>query len=309
MAEQRLVDGLVQMGMGEAQAHAALADDSDGELCRAVETILSQHAAAPNGAPPSSELFEQLASVWADAEAPRSRARQTPSQAGCPEFLIGQERLIPRKNIAALMTKALPKGTKIAFESKLLMQELVSEFIAFVTAEANDFTIADHRKSVSVEDHLKAFEGLDLDCFLPAFETASTALPGGRPHPTNSPLPLKRGVKRTPSDDSDATTIDNDNESLDGAKPIDSSVADSSLSESSREPPKPASVDSWIPRCLADKDEKSTRDVRSKRKAPNDIPSGARCARTAGADRADPLAPSWWSEAARLGQPHAYACS
>ena len=58
------------------------------------------------------------------------------------------------------MTSELPKGAKISKEAKLLMQEMVSEFICFVTAEANDFSLVENHKAVTQEDHLNALESL-----------------------------------------------------------------------------------------------------------------------------------------------------
>ena len=46
-----------------------------------------------------------------------------------------QERYLPIANISRIMKGALPKNAKIAKDSKELVQECVSEFIAFITSE------------------------------------------------------------------------------------------------------------------------------------------------------------------------------
>jgi len=52
------------------------------------------------------------------------------------------------------------------------MQEFVSEFICFVTSEANDTSLAANRKAISQEDILNALENLDLAAFVPPMEAA-----------------------------------------------------------------------------------------------------------------------------------------
>ena len=57
------------------------------------------------------------------------------------EPLRDQDRLLPVANVARLMASELPPDAKIAKEAKVLMQEMVSEFICFLTGEANDISI------------------------------------------------------------------------------------------------------------------------------------------------------------------------
>ena len=58
------------------------------------------------------------------------------------------------------MSMELPKDAKIARDAKHLMQELVSEFICFITSEANDISLAEKRKAISQEDILESFSVL-----------------------------------------------------------------------------------------------------------------------------------------------------
>jgi histone H3/H4 len=91
----------------------------------------------------------------------RSRARRAPVQpASVPEPLREQDRLLPMANVARLMANVLPKDAKISKDTKVMMQELVSEFICFITAEANDNCIAENRNAVSQEDLESAFDTL-----------------------------------------------------------------------------------------------------------------------------------------------------
>jgi histone H3/H4 len=129
-------------------------------------------------------------------------------------------------NLARLMASVLPKDAKISKDTKVLMQELVSEFICFITAEANDSSIAENRKAIALDDHVSAFETLgqltrapknsgadassqppsqpevpvlvrmdaDLDCFLPVLCAATKVLPNmkaARPDLTDAPTTLQ----------------------------------------------------------------------------------------------------------------------
>jgi len=83
------------------------------------------------------------------------------------------------------MAAELPKDAKISRDAKVLMQEMVTEFICFITAEANDFSVAEGKKAITLDDQLAAFDSLDLACYLPVLEAAAKVLPNyksGRAH-------------------------------------------------------------------------------------------------------------------------------
>jgi len=102
-----------------------------------------------------------------------------------------QDRLLPMANIAWLMAAELTKDAKISRDAKVMMQEFVSEFICFVTSEANDCSLAANRKAISQEDILNALENLDLASFVPPMEAASKLKDfNSREH--GCPLPVKR---------------------------------------------------------------------------------------------------------------------
>jgi len=89
-----------------------------------------------------------------------------------PAPLRGPDRLLPFANVSRLMAMELPKDAKVAREAKILMQEMVSEFICFMCSEANDISLSDMRKSISQQDILASFGQLDLDAFMPAMEAS-----------------------------------------------------------------------------------------------------------------------------------------
>ena len=74
-----------------------------------------------------------------------------------PPPLLEQDRLLPTANVAKIMAEHLPKNAKVARESKKLMQELVTEFLCFVTSEANDICLAAGRNAISALDVEHAF--------------------------------------------------------------------------------------------------------------------------------------------------------
>ena len=112
-------------------------------------------ATAPAGS------FRQLApAAIAPRPANAQPRRKPPPPPSAPEPLREQDRLLPMANVARLMACHLPKDAKIARDAKVLMQEMVSEFICFITAEANDFSVAEGHKAITTEDHLNALESV-----------------------------------------------------------------------------------------------------------------------------------------------------
>ena len=95
---------------------------------------------------------------------PRASGRTAQAPAPAPPPLREQDRLLPMANVARLMAMELPKDAKIARDAKVLMQEMVSEFICFITSEANDVSIAMGRKALTPDDILVAFENLGESC-------------------------------------------------------------------------------------------------------------------------------------------------
>jgi len=63
-------------------------------------------------------------------------------------------------NIYRIMKKAIPESSKIAKETKELMQECISEFITFVVGEANERVKESKRKTIHGEDIIVAMSTL-----------------------------------------------------------------------------------------------------------------------------------------------------
>ncbi|KAL9244158.1 hypothetical protein vseg_017963 [Gypsophila vaccaria] len=64
------------------------------------------------------------------------------------------------------MRRALPAHAKIADEAKEMVQECVSEFISFLTAEANDTCQKEHRKTITAEDLIGAMSRLGFEHYV-----------------------------------------------------------------------------------------------------------------------------------------------
>lgn len=74
-----------------------------------------------------------------------------------------QDRWLPINNVGRLMKNTLPVTAKVSKDAKECMQECVSEFISFVTSEANDRCAADKRKTINGEDILISLHALGFE--------------------------------------------------------------------------------------------------------------------------------------------------
>uniref|UniRef100_R7WCI4 Nuclear transcription factor Y subunit B-6 n=1 Tax=Aegilops tauschii TaxID=37682 RepID=R7WCI4_AEGTA len=81
---------------------------------------------------------------------PNGPAAPAPTQA--TPVVREQDRLMPIANVIRIMRRALPAHAKISDDAKEAIQECVSEFISFVTGEANERCRMQHRKTVNAED-------------------------------------------------------------------------------------------------------------------------------------------------------------
>ncbi|XP_051199586.1 nuclear transcription factor Y subunit B-9 [Lolium perenne] len=77
-----------------------------------------------------------------------------------------QDRLMPIANVTRIMRRMLPPHAKISDDAKELIQDCVSEFISFVTGEANERCHAEHRKTVTAEDVVWAMDNLGFDDYV-----------------------------------------------------------------------------------------------------------------------------------------------
>jgi histone H3/H4 len=77
-----------------------------------------------------------------------------------------QDRLMPVANVSRIMRQVLPPYAKISDDAKEVIQECVSEFISFVTGEANERCHTERRKTVTSEDIVWAMNRLGFDDYV-----------------------------------------------------------------------------------------------------------------------------------------------
>ncbi|KAH0754392.1 hypothetical protein KY290_024662 [Solanum tuberosum] len=82
----------------------------------------------------------------------------------CP--IQEQDPFMPIGNVVIIMRKILPPHAKISNESKVAIQECVSEFIGFVTGQANDNCQREQRKTIMAEDVLSALNDFGFDDYI-----------------------------------------------------------------------------------------------------------------------------------------------
>ncbi|KAG2611312.1 hypothetical protein PVAP13_4KG139640 [Panicum virgatum] len=83
-----------------------------------------------------------------------------------PVMIREQDRLLPVANVSRIMRHALPPHAKISDDAKEMIQDCVSEFISFVTGEANERCHTEHRKTVTAEDLVWAMNRLGFDDYV-----------------------------------------------------------------------------------------------------------------------------------------------
>ncbi|KAI4296058.1 hypothetical protein L6164_036048 [Bauhinia variegata] len=77
-----------------------------------------------------------------------------------------QDRFMPIANVIRIMRKILPPHAKISDDAKETIQECVSEYISFVTGEANERCQREQRKTITAEDVLWAMSKLGFDDYI-----------------------------------------------------------------------------------------------------------------------------------------------
>ncbi|KAM0943083.1 putative transcription factor Hap3/NF-YB family [Dioscorea sansibarensis] len=77
-----------------------------------------------------------------------------------------QDRFMPIANVIRIMRKVLPTHAKISDEAKETIQECVSEYISFITSEANDRCQREQRKTITAEDIIWAMSKLGFDDYI-----------------------------------------------------------------------------------------------------------------------------------------------
>lgn len=77
-----------------------------------------------------------------------------------------QDRFMPIANVIRIMRRVLPAHAKISDDAKETIQECVSEYISFITGEANDRCQREQRKTITAEDVLWAMSKLGFDDYI-----------------------------------------------------------------------------------------------------------------------------------------------
>ncbi|KAF9664362.1 hypothetical protein SADUNF_Sadunf16G0010700 [Salix dunnii] len=77
-----------------------------------------------------------------------------------------QDRFMPIANVIRIMRKMLPPNAKISDDAKETIQECVSEYISFITSEANERCQREQRKTITAEDVLYAMSKLGFDDYI-----------------------------------------------------------------------------------------------------------------------------------------------
>lgn len=69
-------------------------------------------------------------------------------------------------SVTRIMRNILPSHVRIADDAKETVQECVSEFISFITTEANEKCHGECRKTINAEDIVSAMETLGFDNYV-----------------------------------------------------------------------------------------------------------------------------------------------
>ncbi|TXG67966.1 hypothetical protein EZV62_009241 [Acer yangbiense] len=77
-----------------------------------------------------------------------------------------QDQYMPIANVIRIMRRTLPPHAKISDDAKETVQECVSEYISFVTGEANDRCHKEQRKTITAEDVIWAMNKLGFDNYV-----------------------------------------------------------------------------------------------------------------------------------------------
>jgi nuclear transcription Y subunit beta len=99
-------------------------------------------------------------------------------------------------NVGRIMAMQLAKDAKISRDAKVLMQEMLSEFICFVSSESVDYAIEENNRTITHDAILGAMSRLDFDSFLPCLEMlhSSAAREGASTSSDSKPAPPGDGT-------------------------------------------------------------------------------------------------------------------
>ena len=89
---------------------------------------------------------------------------------GAKKQINEYDNYLPLANIGRIIKNNLPKDVKLSKSSKETFQECVSEFISFITSEANDKCNIEKRKIIKGEDIIYALNNLGFEKYCPILE-------------------------------------------------------------------------------------------------------------------------------------------
>ncbi|KAI9616270.1 hypothetical protein KEM48_005246 [Puccinia striiformis f. sp. tritici PST-130] len=81
-----------------------------------------------------------------------------------------QHLLLPISNISKIMKASVPLDSKISNSSKILIQSCVSEFISFLTSDANEQVLAEKRRTLNGVDLICAVRRLGFEGYYEALQ-------------------------------------------------------------------------------------------------------------------------------------------
>ncbi|GER32831.1 nuclear transcription factor Y subunit B [Striga asiatica] len=102
------------------------------------------------------------AAATTTAAAATTRLAASPQQS----FKRDPDQYMPIANVIRIMRRVLPDHAKIADDAKETIQECVSEFIGFVTSEANQRCHREYRKTVTPDDVISAMASLGFSTYV-----------------------------------------------------------------------------------------------------------------------------------------------
>ena len=117
-----------------------------------------------------------------------------------PCMVREQDQYMPIANVIRIMRRILPSHAKISDDAKETIQECVSEYISFITAEANERCQREQRKTITAEDVLWAMGKLGFDDYvepLTVFLSRYRETENERTSLRGEPI-LKRGIDYGP---------------------------------------------------------------------------------------------------------------
>ncbi|PPE00490.1 hypothetical protein ES288_A13G157400v1 [Gossypium darwinii] len=118
-----------------------------------------------------------------------------------PCMVREQDQYMPIANVIRIMRRILPTHAKISDDAKETIQECVSEYISFITGEANERCQREQRKTITAEDVLWAMGKLGFDDYvepLTVFLNRYRENENERTSLRSEPM-LKRGIDYGPS--------------------------------------------------------------------------------------------------------------